>query len=123
MLFERQSRRQNALQAAQMHQAWIAELAGNPELQAVWTPPGGELPDGEHANHLHANRLISFLAVKFRVGLLDKGSLRTQATWLMDRDVARAYWKRFGGFREEEARDRTDRAFNAILAAECAAVA
>ncbi|MFE3139656.1 DUF6082 family protein [Streptomyces scopuliridis] len=123
VLAERQNRQRLALHAEVMHQAWIAELARNLELQAVWTPPGGELPDGESTNHIHANRLISFLSVKFRAGLLNKQSLRAQAKWLMEREVARAYWKKFGGFREEEARDRTDRAFNAILADEYAAFA
>ncbi|MGC5042474.1 DUF6082 family protein [Streptomyces albidoflavus] len=122
-LFERQNQRRNALHAAQMHQAWIAEVATNPELRSIWTPPGGELPDADHTNLLHANRLISFLAAKFRAGLLDKHTLRVQARWLMQREVARTYWKKYGAFREEEARDRTDRAFNAILSDEYTAVA
>ncbi|MFF5567694.1 DUF6082 family protein [Streptomyces sp. NPDC012623] len=122
-LSERQNRRRLALHAEEMHQAWIAELAQKPELQTVWTPSGSELPDGEYTNHLHANRLISFLSVKFRAGLLDKQSLRAQAKWLMERDIARAYWKKFGGFREEEARDRTDRVFNSILDDEYAVLA
>ncbi|UNZ18191.1 DUF6082 family protein [Streptomyces sp. 891-h] len=122
-LCERQHRRQNALDVAQMHQAWIAEVAENPRLRAAWTPTGGELPDEEYANLLHANRLISFLAAKFRVGLLDKRSLRVQARWLMQREIARSYWKRYGGFRNDEASDRMDRVFNAILSDEYTAVA
>ncbi|WP_326682029.1 DUF6082 family protein [Streptomyces sp. NBC_01237] len=118
VLSERQNRRRLALQAAEMHQTWIAELAGNPELRAVWAPPGGELPDEEHKNLLHANRLISLLAAKFRAGLFDRHSMRVQAQWLMEREIARIYWRTLGSLREGEAIDRTDRMFNAILSAE-----
>ncbi|MET9861932.1 DUF6082 family protein [Streptomyces smyrnaeus] len=120
---ERHHRQRLDLHAEQMHQAWIAEVAGNPELRAIWTPPGGALPSEEYANLLHSNRLISFLSAKFRVGLLTKDSLRSQARWLMQREVARSYWRQFGSFREDEARDRTDRAFNAILSDEYVAAA
>ncbi|MFD7897573.1 DUF6082 family protein [Streptomyces sp. NPDC059743] len=122
-LSERQNRQRLALHAEVMHQAWIAEVARSPELQAIWMPAGGDLPDGEYTNLLHANQLISFLSVKFRAGLLDKQSLRVQARWLMEHDVTRTYWKKFGGFREDEVVDRTDRTFNSILADEYAAYA
>lgn len=116
-LSERQSQRRLALHAEEMHQAHIAELAANPEMQALW------MHDEEDSNLLHANRLVSFLSVKFRAGLLDRRSLRVQAKWLMERTAARAYWRKFGGFREDEAIDRTDRTFNAILADEYHALA
>ncbi|WP_326613459.1 DUF6082 family protein [Streptomyces scopuliridis] len=111
-LSERQSRRRLALHTEEMHQAHIAELPANPEMQALW------MHDGEDTNLLHANRLISFLSVKFRAGLLDRRSLRVQAKWFMERTAGRAYWQKFGGFREDEAIDRTDRTFNAILSDE-----
>lgn len=114
-LFHQHSRRQNELQAAQIHQAWLAEVAANPELRAVWAPVGEELTDKQHANLLHANRLISFLSAKFRVGLLDRTTLRTVVRRLMQQDAIRTYWVRNGGLREEEARDRADRTFNTIL--------
>ncbi|MFJ2217653.1 DUF6082 family protein [Streptomyces sp. NPDC101062] len=119
-LLERQHRQRLELKAEELHQASIAKLAANPELSAVWTPPDGELPDGAYTNHLYTNSLISFLSVKFRVGLLNEKSLRVQAKWLMEHEAARAYWKCFAGFREEEARDRKDRVFNTILADEYA---
>ncbi|MEE1797520.1 DUF6082 family protein [Streptomyces sp. JV176] len=123
VLSERQNQRRLALQAAEMHQSWIAGLETNPEMLALWTLPGGELSDGEYRNLLHANRLISFVAAKFRAGLLDRGSLRVQARWLMEREIARTYWQKYGGFREEEAVDRKDRAFNSILDDEYTALA
>ncbi|MFP3991022.1 DUF6082 family protein [Streptomyces sp. E11-3] len=120
-LSERHNRQRLVLHAAQMHQAWIAEVASNPELRAVWTPPGGDLPAEEYTQLLHCNRLISFLAAKYRVGLLDRHALRAQARWLMERDVARKYWAKFGDYRWEEAMGRTDHIFNAIMADEYAA--
>ncbi|MEV0035520.1 DUF6082 family protein [Streptomyces sp. NPDC050804] len=119
---ERQNRRRLALHAEEMHQAWISEEATNPELQAAWMSPGGEPPTQEHTNLLHANRLISFLSVKFRAGLLDRHALRVQARWLMEREVARTYWKKFGGFRKDEAMDRTDHTFNSVLDEEYGAI-
>jgi hypothetical protein len=112
---EKQHRQLAALHAEQMHQEWISEVASNPELWATWTIPGE--PSAEEGEQLlHCNRLISFLSVKFRAGLLDRSSLRVQARWLMEREIARTYWRKFGGFREEEAMDRTDRVFNGIMA-------
>ncbi|MGD6751955.1 DUF6082 family protein [Streptomyces sp. BH105] len=118
VLAERHNRRQLALHAAELHQGWIADVAANPELQAIWAPPGGDLSPEEHAQHLHCNRLVSFWSAKFRAGLLDKNALRAQARWLMEREVAQNYWKKFGSYRTEEAMDRKDRTFNAILADE-----
>ncbi|NEW73736.1 MULTISPECIES: DUF6082 family protein [Streptomyces] len=118
---ERQNRQRLALHAEEMHQVWLSEVASDPELRAMWTAPG-EPPAEEYARLLHCNRLISFLSVKYRVGLLDTASLRVQARWVMEREVGRAYWTTFGAFREEEAMDRIDRSFNAIMADEHAAL-
>ncbi|MBA6440662.1 DUF6082 family protein [Streptomyces sp. GMR22] len=114
---ERQNRQRLALHAEEMHQVWISEVASDPELRALWTAPG-EPPAEEYARLLHCNRLISFLSVKYRAGLLDSASLRVQARWVMEREIGRTYWKAFGALREKEAMDRTDRAFNAIMADE-----
>ncbi|MFE2181372.1 MULTISPECIES: DUF6082 family protein [unclassified Streptomyces] len=118
---ERHNRQRLALHAEEMHQVWISEVASDPELRAMWTAPG-EPPAEEYSKLLHCNRLISFLSVKYRAGLLDTASLRIQARWVMEREVGRTYWTTFGAFREEEAMDRTDRTFNAIMADEHAAL-
>lgn len=118
---ERQNRQRLALHAEEMHQMWISEVASDPELRAMWTAPD-EPPAEEYAKLLHCNRLISFLSVKFRAHLLNTASLRVQARWLMQREVGRTYWTTFGAFREEEAMDRIDRTFNAIMAEEHAAL-
>ncbi|GHG95383.1 DUF6082 family protein [Streptomyces rubradiris] len=112
---EQHSQRRNALHAAQMHQELIAEVAANPEIQEVWMPPGGER--SEYTLLLHVNRLVSFLSVKFRVGLLNEESLGVQAKAAMEREAVRRYWETYGGFREEEAMDSTDARFNEIMSA------
>ncbi|MFF4482910.1 DUF6082 family protein [Streptomyces sp. NPDC021218] len=119
---ERQHRQRLALHAEEIHQELITEALSNPALRAMWTAPG-KLPDEEYTKILHCNRLISFLSAKFRAGLLDTASLRVQARWVMARQVGQTYWATLGGFREEEAVDRIDRAFNAIMAEEHAAMA
>ncbi|MFJ2203219.1 DUF6082 family protein [Streptomyces violaceusniger] len=119
---ERQHRQRLALHAEEMHQELISQAVSNPELRVMWTAPG-ELPDEEYTNLLHCNRLISFLSAKFRAGLLDTASLRVQARWVMARQVGRTYWTMLGSFRDEEAVDRFDRAFNTIMADEHAAMA
>ncbi|MBO3681713.1 DUF6082 family protein [Streptomyces sp. NEAU-YJ-81] len=119
---ERQARQRLALHAEEIHQELISDAVSNPELRVMWTAPG-ELPDEEYREILHCNRLISLLSVKFRAGLLDRASLRVQARWLMAREVGRTYWATLGSFREEEAVDRIDRTFNAIMADEHAAMA
>ncbi|MEU4896227.1 DUF6082 family protein [Streptomyces sp. NPDC044780] len=118
---ERQNRQRLALHAEEIHQKLISEAVSNPTLRVMWTAPG-ELPDEDYKTILHCNRLISFLSVKFRAGLLDTASLRVQARWVMAREAGRTYWATIGSFREEEAVDRIDRTFNAIMADEHAAM-
>ncbi|MEV5778404.1 DUF6082 family protein [Streptomyces antimycoticus] len=118
---ERQNRQRLAMHAEEIHQELITEALSNPALRVIWTAPG-KLPDEEYTKILHCNRLISFLSAKFRAGLLDTASLRVQARWVMARQAGRTYWAMLGGFREEEAVDRVDRAFNTIMADEHAAM-
>ncbi|MDF3140978.1 MULTISPECIES: DUF6082 family protein [unclassified Streptomyces] len=120
-LAERQHRQRLVLHAAEMHQGLLADVAANPEHRAIWATNG--LSDEENVRLVHCNRLVSFLSAKHRVGLLDKATLRVQARALMERAPYRAYWARFGTFREEEAMDRIDHAFNSILDDEYTAAA
>lgn len=120
-LSERQHRQRLAVEAEPMHQQWIKELVENPETLARWTP--GDTSPEEYGPLLHANSIISQVSVRFHAGLIDRASLREQARCLMERDIVRAYWKRFGGFREAEAVDRKDEVLNTIFSDEYAAVA
>ncbi|MFE2034286.1 DUF6082 family protein [Streptomyces scopuliridis] len=119
VLSERRHRQRLALDAESIHSNWISDVAADADQRTIWAA-SGETPAEEYAQLLQCNRLVSFLSVKYRVGLLDRQSLRTNVRWLMDRDIARSYWSRFGSFREEEAVDRVDRAFNAVMADEFA---
>jgi uncharacterized protein with PIN domain len=120
---ERYYRRRLALHAAEMHQALLAEIASDEELQAAWAAPDEQPPASDYARLVHCNRQVSLLSAKFRAGLLDRHTLRVQAQWLMRREIGRTYWRQSGAFRETEARDRTDRVFNAILDDEYTAAA
>lgn len=117
VLSQRQHRQRLALDAESMHQKWISDVDADADQQSMWAA-SGETPAEEYAQLLQCNRLVPFLSVKYRVGLIDRQSLRTNARWLMERDVARSYWSRFGTFRKDEAVDRIDRAFNAVMADE-----
>ncbi|UFQ99875.1 DUF6082 family protein [Streptomyces sp. Go40/10] len=110
---ERQGRRELVLWATEIHQMFCKDTATVPELREAWTGEG--VPAGEYAQFVHANRSLAFLSAKFRVGLLTPRTLRVQARAVMELPVFRAYWERFGSFREAEAGDRTDRRFNEIL--------
>ncbi|NEC73910.1 hypothetical protein G3I25_20425 [Streptomyces rochei] len=121
---ERYHRRKLALHATEMHQAWLSEIASNEELRAAWWAPDTDASSsGKYALLVQANRQVCLLSAKFRAGLLDRRTLRVQAKWLMERELGRAYWAEFGAFRESEAKDRVDRAFNRVLADEYTAVA
>ncbi|MFF8880736.1 DUF6082 family protein [Streptomyces flaveolus] len=115
---ERYYRRKLPLQAAEMHQGWLSEIASDEKLQAVWAPPGDKLSSDDYTMLVHCDRQVSLLSAKFRAGMLGRHTLRVQARWLMEREVGRVYWRESGAFREQEARDRTDRVFNQILADE-----
>ncbi|MBT2412071.1 hypothetical protein J7I94_16090 [Streptomyces sp. ISL-12] len=119
-LAERRHRQRLALDAAGIHQQLLSGIAADSEQLALWAP--GDLTPEAFGRAVHCNRLISFLSVKFRVGLLDRAALRVQARSVMARGATRAYWARFGAFREQEATDSVTRTFNRIFDEEyCAA--
>ncbi|MEU0027435.1 DUF6082 family protein [Streptomyces sp. NPDC006335] len=115
---ERYHRRKLALHAAEMHQAWLSDVASEPALRAAWATQGESLSSDDYALLVQCNRQVSLLSAKFRAGLLNRHTLRIQARWLMKREIGRTYWREFGAFREQEAQDRVDRVFNRILADE-----
>jgi hypothetical protein len=112
---ERHNQRKLTLLAAEMHQAWLSEVASSETLRTAWAHPGQNLSSDDYAMLVHCNRQISLLSAKFRAGLLDRHTLRVQARWLMEREIGRNYWHEFGAFRQQEAKDRADRVFNQIL--------
>jgi hypothetical protein len=118
---ERRHRQRIALDAADIHQRLLADIAADPQHRAIWAIDA--LSDEEHKYLLCCNRQISFLSIKYRLGLLHKAGLRVQARALMKREPFRAYWQRFATFRDEEAGDRVDRSFNSVFDDEYTAMA
>ncbi|WGD39717.1 DUF6082 family protein [Streptomyces cathayae] len=118
---ERRHRQRLALDTAHIHQRLLSDIAADPEHRAIWALEG--LSDEESKHLLCCNRQVSFLSVKYRLGLLDKAGLRVQVRVLMEREPFRAYWQRSATFRDEEAGDRVDRSFNRVFEDEYAAMA
>ncbi|WP_333743023.1 DUF6082 family protein [Streptomyces ardesiacus] len=57
----------------------------------------------EYMGLLKANQLICTLSLRDRLGFFRTGHLPWHAAKLMESDVCRRYWDRFGDFRAEEA--------------------
>ncbi|MBA0049754.1 hypothetical protein E0L36_02195 [Streptomyces sp. AJS327] len=83
-----------------MHADLMSDLAADPTLTPLWD----SAQDSETATQTQmANRLISFLALKYDLGLLDKNAVRATAQSLMEQPVTRAYWTRWRSLRIREA--------------------
>ncbi|GAB2718986.1 DUF6082 family protein [Streptomyces bullii] len=80
---------------------WLAQLSTNPDLAKLWTPEGMDVE--EYMQLLKAKQLICILSVRDRLGFVRAGQLPFYAAKLMESDVCRRYWQRFGGLRAEEA--------------------
>ncbi len=113
VLSERHQRQRNVIATTDTHQRWLEYASTRPEVLALWTPDG--MAAEEYGRLMQANRLICALSARFRLGILNRRTLRVQANALMDHETVRNYWTTYGGFRESEARDGIDRAFNAIM--------
>uniref|UniRef100_UPI003F495CC7 DUF6082 family protein n=1 Tax=Streptomyces chartreusis TaxID=1969 RepID=UPI003F495CC7 len=81
---------------------WLAQMSTNPDLAKLWTPEGMEVE--EYMQLLRANQLICLLSLRNRLGFVRPGQLSFYAAQLMDNDVCRRYWARFGDLRIQEAR-------------------
>ncbi|CAL9326608.1 DUF6082 family protein [Streptomyces sp. SudanB91_2054] len=110
---ERHQRQQNHVALARIHQDYLTRLTSEPELAKLWVPDDLEVE--EYMKLLHCNQQMSALSLRNRLGLMGKGQLRFYASYMMDREIGRRYWDRFGSGREEEGADRADRRFNAAM--------
>ncbi|MFB7085738.1 DUF6082 family protein [Streptomyces sp. NPDC056296] len=117
---QRQHRQHRDLWCADMHQRLLADLTSDPEMLENWRLDGMSAEEAKRM--VSCNRQMALLSIKFRMGLLDRTRLRVQARALLERESFRAYWGRFASFREDEAMDRRDHAFNAVIDDEYAAV-
>ncbi|MEU5071167.1 DUF6082 family protein [Streptomyces asoensis] len=80
---------------------WLTQMSANPDLAKLWTPE--DLDVEEYMQLLKANQLIWMLSLRDRLGFVRDGRLPFYASKLMERDVCRRYWARFGGLRAQEA--------------------
>ncbi|MEW1599337.1 DUF6082 family protein [Streptomyces sp. NPDC093808] len=80
---------------------WLAQMSTNPELAKLWTPEGTDVE--EYMGLLKANQLICMLSLRDRLGFVRTGHLPWYAAKLMESDVCRRYWQRFGDLRAQEA--------------------
>ncbi|MGC5039939.1 DUF6082 family protein [Streptomyces sp. DT190] len=80
---------------------WLAQMSTNPDVAKLWTPEDMDVE--EYMQLLNANQLICMLSLRDRLGFVRAGHLPWYASKLMESDVCRRYWNRFGDLRAEEA--------------------
>ncbi|MFF8676201.1 DUF6082 family protein [Streptomyces sp. NPDC015242] len=80
---------------------WLAHMSTNPDIAKLWTPQDMDVE--EYMQLLKANQLICMLSLRDRLGFVPAGHLPWYAAQLMDSDVCRRYWARFGDLRAQEA--------------------
>ncbi|MFF5979348.1 DUF6082 family protein [Streptomyces olindensis] len=80
---------------------WLAQVSTNPDLAKLWTPEDMDVE--EYMQLLNANQLVCMLSLRDRLGFVRAGHLPWYASKLMESDVCRRYWNRFGDLRAEEA--------------------
>lgn len=80
---------------------WLAQMSTAPDLAQHWAPEGMDVE--EYMQLLKANRLICMLSLRDRLGFVRAGHLPWYAAKLMESDICRRYWNRFGDLRAQEA--------------------
>ena len=80
---------------------WLAQMSTRPDLAKLWAPEDMDVE--EYMQLLKANQLICILSLRYRLGFVRDGQLPFYASMLMDSDVCRRYWARFGDLRAREA--------------------
>ncbi|MFG2441006.1 DUF6082 family protein [Streptomyces sp. NPDC048508] len=95
-----QTERNEALLAANQLD-WLAQVSTKSDLAELWKPE--DMDAEEYMQLMSANRVICTLHLRDRLGFIPKEHLPLFASWVMQRDVSRRYWKRFGDLRAQEA--------------------
>lgn len=80
---------------------WLAQMSTNADLAKLWVPEDTDVE--EYMQLLHANQQICTLSLRDRLGFVRDGQLPFYASMLMNSDVCRRYWARFGDLRAQEA--------------------
>ncbi|MGW2137606.1 DUF6082 family protein [Streptomyces sp. NPDC001773] len=97
---------------------WLAQMSTNPDLATLWAPKDMDVQ--EYMRLLKANQLICTLSLRDRLGFIRDGQLPFFASMVMNSDVCRRYWARFGDLRAQEA-EGDERAEHFTRALEAAA--
>ncbi|CAL9360102.1 hypothetical protein SUDANB105_00646 [Streptomyces sp. enrichment culture] len=98
---QRHQRQKNEVAVTRIQNDWLTHLTTHPDFAKLWAPDGMDVE--EYVKHLHANQQICALSLRHRLGLIRGSRLRFIAKAVMEREVGRSYWQKFGSFREEEA--------------------
>ncbi|MEU8911766.1 DUF6082 family protein [Streptomyces nigrescens] len=98
---ERHQQQQNEVAVARVQLDRLTHLTAHPDLAALWAPPGMDAE--EYVKLLDANHQICALSLRHKLGITRGKQLRFVAEKVMEREIGRRYWKRFGSFRAEEA--------------------
>ncbi|WP_433860172.1 DUF6082 family protein [Streptomyces kronopolitis] len=111
---ERHQRQLNEVAVAQIQINRLTHLTSHPELAASWAPTG--MDTKEYVKILDANQQLCALSLRHKLGITTGRRLRFVAEWIMDHEVGRRYWERFGSLRAEETMDDSDAAeFNEAM--------
>ncbi|MEW1616081.1 MULTISPECIES: DUF6082 family protein [unclassified Streptomyces] len=94
---------------------WLARASSDPLEAAFWAPEGIE--PQQYQQMLSGNRSLCQLSLRFRRGLVPLRQLALHADKLMATETGRAYWQRFGSYREAEAEagSRAERQFTQAI--------
>ncbi|MFF0133903.1 DUF6082 family protein [Streptomyces mirabilis] len=84
---------------------WLSQMSTNPDLAKLWTPD--DMSVEEYMQLLKANQLICILSLRDRLGFVRDGQLPFYASMLMNSEVCRKYWAKFGDLRAQEAEGDT----------------
>lgn len=92
---------------------WLTRASSDPLEATFWAPEGVE-PE-KYQQMLSGNRSLCQLSLRFRLGLVSHRQLALHGDKLMATDTGRAYWERFGSYREAEAASRVERQFTQAM--------
>ncbi|ALC26930.1 MULTISPECIES: DUF6082 family protein [Streptomyces] len=92
---------------------WLSRASSDPLEAKFWAPKGVE-PE-QYQQMLSGNRSFCQLSLRYRLGLVSRRQLALYGDKLMAADACRAYWERFGSYREAEAESRVERQFTQAM--------
>lgn len=91
----------NEIALAQNQLDWLTQISTNENLAKNWTPDGMSV--GEYMRLMKANQVICMVSLRDRLGFIRDGQMPFYASEIMDTEVCRKYWARYGNLRAREA--------------------